>query len=425
MNDSVLIIIASLLLAAFFSGIEIAYLSSNKFRIELENKQGKLTAKILSYFIKAPSKFICTILVGINIALVIYGTYMAILLEPVIKNYLPQQFQSEFTILILQTFVSTLIMLVAGEFLPKILFRINPNQTLSLFSVPVILFYIVLYPVVWLILGITHFALRKLFKIDFAETSPTFGHIDLDHYLSNINEKSAQNSEINSEIEMFQAALDFSRVKIRKCMIPRPEIIAMNIDEPVLTLRKKFIETGLSRILIYRDKVDNIIGFVHSFEMFKHPQNIHSVLLPVSVFPETMSAQDLLRHFTQEHRSVAVVVDEHGTTSGMVTVEDVIEEIFGEIQDEHDIEELVEGKINENEYVFSGRLEIDYLNEKYDLNIPPGDYETLAGFIFYHHESIPEPNEIITIPPFLIKVQTIKGNRIEQVRVKVDKSMVE
>jgi putative hemolysin len=423
--DYPFIIITSLLSVAFFSGLEIAFLSANKFRIELENKQGKFTAKIVSFFAHSPSKFICTALVGINIALVIYGTYMAMLLQPIIKNYLPLRFQTEVLILIIETFISTLLVLIAGEFIPKILFRINPNRTLSLFSVPVFLFYILLYPVVALILGITHFTLKKLFKIDFSETTPIFGHVDLDHYLSNISVKATENSEINSEIEMFQAALDFSRIRIRKCMIPRTEIISMNVEESVSALKKKFMETGLSRILIYRDNPDNIIGFVHSFEMFKHPQSIQSVLLPVSVFPETLSAQEVLRHFTSEHRSVAVVVDEHGTTSGMVTVEDVMEEIFGEIRDEHDIEDLIEGKINEHEFVFSGRLEVDYLNEKYNLNIPIGEYETLAGFIFHYHESIPEQNEIITIPPFLIKIQLIKGNRIEQIRLKVDEKMVE
>lgn len=204
-------------------------------------------------------------------------------------------------------------------------------------------------------------------------------------------------------------------------MIPRMEIIAMNVEAPIEALRNKFIETRLSRILIYRDAIENIIGFVHSYEMFKHPENIQSILLPVSIFPETMTAQDLLKHFTQEHRSVAVVVDEHGITSGMITVEDVIEEIFGEIQDEHDTQDLVENKISDHEYIFSGRLEIDYLNEKYNLKIPAGDYETLAGFIFHYHESIPEPTEVITIPPFVIKVQTLKGNRIEQVRFKIDR----
>jgi putative hemolysin len=417
-----LIILSSLLLVAFFSGIEIAFLSSNKFKIELENKQGGFTAKILNYFIKAPSKFICTALVGLNIALVIYGTYMAVLLDPLIRNILPSNYHSEFLILVLQTIISTLLVLFAGEFFPKILFRINPNQILSFFSLPVFLFYILLYPVVSLILGITHFTLRTIFKFDFAETNVSFGRIDLDHYLSNINSKSNENSEINTEIEMFQAALDFSKIKIRSCMIPRMEIIAMNAEEPVEALRKKFIETGLSRILIYRDRIDNIIGFVHSYEMFKHPQNIQSIMLPVSVFPETMSAQELLSHFTQEHRSVAVVVDEHGITSGMVTVEDVIEEIFGEIQDEHDVQEFVEKKIAENEYLFSGRLEVDYLNEKYNLNIPIGEYETLAGFIFHHHENIPEVNETITIGNFLIKVQIIKSNRIEQIKLKINET---
>ncbi|HKR04889.1 MAG TPA: hemolysin family protein [Bacteroidia bacterium] len=416
-----IIIISSMLLVGFFSGIELAFLSANKFKIELENKQGKFTAKILSFFVKAPSKFICTVLVGLNIALVIYGTYMAHLLEPLIFEFVPGRYQSEVLTLIIETFISTLLILIAGEFLPKILFRINPNETLSFFSLPVFIFYFLFYPVVVLILGITHFGLRTLFKIDFTETRPLFGRIDLDHYLSNISTRNIQNSEINSEIEMFQAALDFSKIKIRNCMIPRMEIIAMNVEAPIQDLRNKFIETRLSRILIYRDAIENIIGFVHSYEMFKHPENIQSILLPVSIFPETMTAQGLLKHFTQEHRSVAVVVDEHGITSGMITVEDVIEEIFGEIQDEHDTEDLVENKISDHEYLFSGRLEIDYLNEKYNLKIPAGGYETLAGFIFYYHESIPEPTEVITIPPFVIKVQTLKGNRIEQVRFKIDR----
>jgi putative hemolysin len=419
--DITIIIISSMLLVGFFSGIELAFLSANKFKIELENKQGRFTAKILSYFVKAPSKFICTVLVGLNVALVIYGTYMAHLLQPLILNSLPDNYHSEVLILIIETLISTMILLVAGEFLPKILFRINPNETLSFFSLPVFIFFILFYPVVVLILGITHSVLRTLFKIDFTETRPLFGRVDLDHYLSNISTKNIENSEINSEIEMFQAALDFSKIKIRNCMIPRMEIVAINVDETISVLKNKFIETRLSRILIYRDSIENIIGFVHSYEMFKHPENIQSVLLPVSIFPETMTAQDLLKHFTQEHRSVAVVVDEHGITSGMITVEDVIEEIFGEIQDEHDTQDLIETKINECEYVFSGRLEVDYLNEKYNLNIPEGDYETLAGFIFHYHESIPEPNEVINIPPFVIKVQIIKGNRIEQLRFKIDK----
>jgi putative hemolysin len=419
--DITIIIISSMLFVGFFSGIELAFLSANKFKIELENKQGRFTAKILSYFVKAPSKFICTVLVGLNVALVIYGTYMAHLLQPLILNSLPDNYHSEVLILIIETLISTMILLVAGEFLPKILFRINPNETLSFFSLPVFIFFILFYPVVVLILGITHSVLRTLFKIDFTETRPLFGRVDLDHYLSNISTKNIENSEINSEIEMFQAALDFSKIKIRNCMIPRMEIVAINVDETISVLKNKFIETRLSRILIYRDSIENIIGFVHSYEMFKHPENIQSVLLPVSIFPETMTAQDLLKHFTQEHRSVAVVVDEHGITSGMITVEDVIEEIFGEIQDEHDTQDLIENKINECEYIFSGRLEVDYLNEKYNLNIPEGDYETLAGFIFHYHESIPEPNEVINIPPFVIKVQIIKGNRIEQLRFKIDK----
>lgn len=420
--DYFLVIFSTIIFIAFYSGIEIAYLSSNKFQIELDNKQGKLSAKILSYFVKSPSKFICTVLVGMNIALVVYGTYMSQLLKPHIVELLPLSYRSEFPVLMIETIVTTLFLLITGEFLPKVLFSINPNQTLNFFSVIIWLSYILLFPAVWLILQITHFVLKLVFKIDFSEETPEFGRIDLDNYITEINSNSGK-SELKTEIKMFQNALDFESLKIRQCMIPRTEIISINETETIPALKKKFTDTGVSKIMVHRQTPDNIIGFVHSSEFFKNPESIQSMVLPVSVFPETLPAKDLLSHFTESHRSVAVVVDEYGNTSGIVTVEDIMEEIFGEIDDEHDIEELVEGKINDNEFIFSGRLEIDYLNTKYHLNLPYSDsYKSLAGFVLHHHESIPEPKEEISIPPFKITVQTLHENRIEQVKLKVIKA---
>ena len=353
-------------------------------------------------------------------ALVIYGNYMTRLVDPYLYRFLPAAYQSELNLLLIQTLLATGVLLIAGEFLPKMLFRINPNETLAFFAVPVLVFYFLFYPVVWLILAMAHVILRKVFGLQLVEIKPAFGRIDLDHYIQNISSQDAAKGQIHSEIEMFRAALGFHHVKIRNCMVPRPEIVAMNINDKVESLRSKFISTGLSRILIYRDSLDHITGFVHSFEMFKRPETIRSVLLPVSILPESMSARDLLKHFTQEHRSVAAVVDEHGITSGMVTVEDVIEEIFGEIRDEHDIVELVEQQVSSSEFIFSGRLEIDYLNDRYGLEIPVGTYETLAGFILHYHEHIPRTGEVIVIGSFLFKILLVKNNRLEQVKMKRD-----
>ncbi len=280
--------------------------------------------------------------------------------------------------------------------------------------------YGLFYPVVYLVLKFANALLSTIFKINVSENRIEFGRIDLDYYVRNLQPAKGESDELNTELEMFQAALDFGKVKVRNCMIPRPEIVAVELETSIEKLRQLFAETRLSRILIYRESLDNIIGFVHSFDMFKNPPDVKSILLPVTIFPESTPALDVLRHFTKEHRSVAVVVDEHGLTAGMVTVEDVIEEIFGEIQDEHDLDQLTETRISENEYLFSGSLEIDYLNEKYGFNIPTGEYETLAGFILHHHESIPSQNEEIAIEPFHFKIQSVKGSRIDTLVLKTN-----
>lgn len=417
-SDFLPAILASLAFVAFYSGIEIAYLSSNKFKIELDSKQGKWSGKILSYFSKSPSRFICTILVGLNISLVIYGTNMSGLLNPYLQKWLPQQLNSEIGRLIIETLITTFFLLLAGEFLPKILFNINPNDTLNFFSGFIWLSYIILFPLVWLILKLAHFLLRNVFKVDFIEEATGFGRVDLDNFIEEISENSGGKSEYNKEIQMFQNALDFDSLKVRQCMIPRNEIISLSSKESVETLRKKFVETGLSKIMIYQDTKDNIVGFVHSYEMFKNPESIMSVLLPVSIFPETLPARELLTHLTTNHRSVAIVVDEYGTTSGMVTIEDIIEEIFGEIDDEHDIDVYLEQKISETEFLFAGRLEVDYLNQKYNLMLPESElFTTLAGLIFNHLEDIPNVKEQFTIGNYKLTVEQVSGNKIEQVRL--------
>lgn len=416
-----LIILATLVCSAFFSGMEIAFISANKLKIELENKQGFFSAKIASFFVKYPSRFIGTMMVGNNISLVIYGLAMARVLEPVLENIIPERYSNHFVIVILQTFISTMLILITAEFLPKTLFRLQPNNTLNFFAVPLIIVYYAMYPLVYLIIGFSEFVLKKIFGTEFFEDKPVFGRIDLDHYIRDIASKS-ENTDGSNEIQIFQKALDFTKVKVRECMVPRTEIIALEVNEPIDVLRRTFVETGLSKILIYEGSIDHIIGFTHSYELFRSPQSIRSIILPISLVTETMQANELLDHFTRQHKSIALVLDEFGVTSGIVTLEDVIEEIFGEIEDEHDVDDLVEKQISEDEFIFSGRTEIDYINGKYDLGIPASDsYETLAGFIFHHNTRIPRYNETVTIPPFIITILSVSDTRIERVRVKVDK----
>ncbi len=417
------IIIVTLLFSAFSSGSEIAFLSANKLRIELDRSQGSFAARIIWKFVKQPSRFIASMLIANNIALVIYGIYMSeqLLTRDWLRMHLPDQLHGYGMLLIIQTFLSTLIILVAAEFIPKAIFRINPNAILSFLAIPIQILYYIISPIVWVILGLSKFFMRTIFRIDFFEERPVFGRVDLDLYIRELTSKNNQVEEMDTEIRIFQNALDFKEVKVKECMIPRNEIVAIEVSKDVSELTKLFIETKLSKILVYRDSIDNIIGFVHSTEMFKKPEEITHSLLPVTIVPEVMSANELLTQFTNMHRSVAVVVDEFGGTAGMVTIEDIIEEIFGEIQDEHDTPEETEKKISENEFVFSARLEIDYLNKKYNLGIPEHEsYETLGGFILQQHEHIPEPNEEVVIPPYTIIVQKVKHNRIEQVKLRIN-----
>ncbi len=398
--------------------MEIAFVSSSRLKQELDLKKNLMPAKILSAFYSNPSRFIGALLLGNNIALVAYGISMALVLEPVIAHNLPPSLQSEFMILLIQTILSTLLILIVAEFTPKVLFRINPNTILHAFAIPVWVFYYLFYPFIILYIGVSEWLLRLFTGVDVSENPYVFSAIDLDEYVQDLHQDVEVEAGYNQEIQMIQNAIEFKNVKLRDCMVPRMDMVVLEINEPVDTLRKLFTETGHSKIMIYRDNIDNLQGYVHAYDMFSHPAKVEEVLRKADIFPETMAAKDVLNHFIQNRKSVAIVVDEFGGTSGMVTMEDIIEEIFGEIEDEYDKDEVVEKQLSEDEFLFSARIEIDILNEKYNLGIPESEeYETLAGFILHHYESIPEKNEEFDIPGFHIKVTNATGNRLEEVRI--------
>ncbi len=417
-----IVILLSLLLSAFFSGMEIAFVSSSRLKQELDLKRDILPAKILSRFYARPSKFIGALLLGNNISLVVYGIAMALVLEPVILQWLPASMHSEFYLLLVQTILATLLILIVSEFIPKILFRINPNTILKTFAIPVWLFYYLFYPFIFLYIGISEWIIRLLLRVDVSHDSYTFSGIDLNEYVQELHKEKQEDEPFVQEIQMMQNAIEFKNIKLRDCMVPRTDIVASDMDEDMQNLRNLFTETGHSKIMIYEDSIDNLQGYVHAYDMFKHPRNIREVMRPAEIFPETMAASEVLSLFIKKHKSVAIVVDEFGGTSGMVTMEDIIEEIFGEIEDEYDTDEIVEKQLSETEFVFSARIEIDYLNEKYKFAFPESEeYETIAGFILHHHESIPRINEEIEIHPYLFKILKASGNRLDEIKLTVKK----
>ena len=416
------IIIITIICSAFFSGAEIAFVTANKLKIEIDKNQGSFSARIISHLQKNPSDFIATILVVNCIALVVYGIKMAELLTPVINKIIPENINSTFLILIIQTIISSFLILITAEFLPKILFRINANYMLSLIAIPLSIVHYILYPLVFIIIFIAEFLLKIFFRIKIVDKKHIFGNIDLDNYVKEFFSGNRSEHELGNEMQIFQNAIDFPTVKLRECMIPRPEICAIADNENITTLKHRFSETGLSKILIYNNSIDNIVGYAHSYDMFRNPLTVKSVLRPVIFVPETMLANKLLTLFIQQRKSIAVVVDEFGGTAGILTMEDVMEEIFGEIKDEFDIDNMPEKQINETEFIFPGRCEIDYLNEKYKINLPEStDYETLAGLIFHHHQNIPVKNEEINIGSFIFIILQVNNTRIEQVQVKLNK----
>ena len=416
-SNTILIITISILISAFFSGIEIAFITANKLLIELKNKQGSLSAKILSPFVSNPSRFISTTLVGNNLGLVLYGIYMAAFLDPILHELLPGIAEKKFLLLLISTVVSTIIVLVMGEFIPKALFRINPDIVLRLLAVPFLLTYYLFWPLVHFITWLAKFILNNLFKLNFTENTPVFSKVDLDQYISDSVEDLDEDADVDTEI--FKNALDFANVKVRDCMTPRTELVSMSIQASVEELYKKFVDTGLSKILIHNNNVDHIIGYVHQKDLFKKPQTIRSILIPIEIATETMAANELLNIFTRSRKSIALVVDELGVTAGIVTIEDIMEEIFGEIEDEHDVEQLTEKQLAEKEYLFNARLEIDYLNDKYNLHIPEGDYQTLGGYILAKYENIPRRGEIIEIDKFEFTIVSTDKTKLVDVRLRI------
>lgn len=410
------IVLITLLLSAFFSGMEIAFISSNKLKIELDKNKGLFAARILSYFVQNPSRILGTLLLGNNVSLVVYGMAMANILEPLIIRTLGTEYSTESLVLVIQTIISTLIILITAEFIPKALFRLKPNAILNFFAVPINLIYRIFYPFIYALVGVSEFFIHRVFGIKILKEGYTFGSVDLDHYIKQFGQDNKEETEVKQEILMLQNAIDFKEVKLRECMVPRTEITALSVNDPVESLTKTFISSGHSKILIYEDTIDNIIGFVHTSEMFKNPKDIKTIIRTIPVFPETILVHNVLNTFIKEFKSIALVVDEFGGTSGIVTMEDIIEEIFGEIEDEYDVEDLEEKKVSEHEFVFSARHEIDYLNDKYQLGIPVSeDYETLGGFILQNHESIPVVNEEIVVQNFKFIIKDASETRIEKV----------
>ena len=409
-----IIILISVLLSAFFSGMEIAFVSSNKMHLELEKKKDTLLAKILRKLTQKPSKFITTMLVGNNIALVIYGYFMGDLLMGLFQDSIA----NEFLLLLVQTFISTIIILITAEFLPKAVFRIYANESMILFAFPAYFFYGLFYIVSRFITGISDFFLRVFFNIREDQVQLAFTKAELGHYIDEQIE--AAEDEIDSEIQIFQNALEFHNVKAREAMIPRTEIIAVEVHDSTNNLKQLFVETGLSKIMVYNNSLDNIIGYAHFFDLFKKPRNIRSILLPIEIVPETMMINDILNDLILKSKSVAIVLDEYGGTSGLITIEDIIEELFGDIEDEHDSITLLEEKINDREYKFSTRLEVDYINEIYSLDLAENsNYETLGGLIVNHTENIPSTGEIIQIGNYQFTILKESASKIEEVYLKV------
>lgn len=425
MEVDIIIIVFSLILSAFFSGMEIAYVSSNKIHIEIEKKQGDFLAKILERLTKKPSKFIATMLVGNNIALVVYGFYMGDLLV----NWLMQMgpFSNAFFnywindgLILTQTLISTLVILFTAEFLPKVFFQIYANSMLKFFAVPAYFFYLIFTFISAFIIWISDMVLKLFFRTEGDEVQLAFSKVELGNYISEQMETVEEHDELDSEIQIFKNALEFSEVKSREVMIPRNEIISVDINESPKKLIEIFTETGLSKILVYKETNDDIIGYIHSFELFKRPKDLQSILMPVLYVPGTMLAQDVLNILIKKRKSIAVVIDEYGGTSGMMTVEDIVEEVFGEIEDEHDAVVLVEEELAENKYKFSARLEVDYINETYKLNLPEEEnYETLGGWIVNHTEEIPEQGGTLYIKPYKVTILEVSNTKIELVELEV------
>jgi putative hemolysin len=411
---STIIIIVCLILSAFFSGIEIAFISSNKVFLEIEKKQQTLVANILSTFTSNPSKFITTMLIGNNICLVVYGFYMGDVIMEILKDYILPS-----TLILTQTIISSVIVILTAEFLPKVFFQIYANSLIKLLAVPTYIFYMILNPISSLVIGISDFLLIKLFKTKGDEIQSYVSKNELGKYINeNINNTNNANENIDSEIQIFQNALEFSHLYTRDIMTPRTELAALEMHDSIEELKEIFIKTGYSKILIYKTTIDDIVGYVHSFGLLKNPRNIKSIMIPVEYVPETMYIKDLLNILIKKRKSIGVILDEYGGTSGIITLEDIVEELFGDIEDEHDEDEFIEQELENGEYLLSSRLEVAYLNETYNFNLPESEsYTTLGGYIVDATGEIPAENEKINIGNHDFIIVEASNKKIETVKI--------
>ncbi|MDG1762415.1 MAG: hemolysin family protein [Flavobacteriaceae bacterium] len=416
MNPTDLVIIICLVLSAFFSGMEIAFVSSNRIYLEIEKLQLGLTSKVLKKITQNPSRFIASMLLGNNIALVVYGIFMG---DRILQLFFPNTLltgEASLTVVFYQTLISTGVILLTAEFLPKVFFQLYANTFIKIFAIPVAFFYYFFYPLTFLIIELTDYILKKFLNTETDQVQLSFSKIELGNYIEEQLESAHDKENLDSEIQIFQNALDFSEVKTREAMVPRAEVIAVEESTSLEEITALFISTGLSKIPVYKENIDHILGYVHAFEMMKKPKGIKNILMPVAYVPETMLVNDVLKLLTRQHKSIAVVIDEYGGTSGIVTVEDIVEELFGEIEDEYDTVDHVEKQIEEGVYDFSARLEVDYLNQKYNLSLPESEYyETLGGMIAYNIGQIPQKDEEIELSPYILKIKKVSATKIERI----------
>lgn len=405
--------ILTILLMGFFAGIEMAFYSANKMSIELKKKQGRASGQILDQFIDHPVYFLGTTLIGFNVFLVFFGLQISKVMEPL---WLRLDVGSYSLRILIEIFLSTILVLVFAEFIPRAIFRARANVLLSRMAQLIDIFYQMFYPIAAACIALANWLLKYVFNVRVDEKKEVFGRSDLEHLFRQAKEVEEEKQPLNTEF--FENALELPKIRIRQSLVPRKEITGIDIKESIDSLRRLFIETKLSRIIVFEGNIDHIIGYVHQLDMFKRPDSIQSVLLPIPAVPESMSATDLINKFTRERKSIAWVVDEFGGTAGIITMEDVLEEIFGEIQDEYDVEEFVEKQIAENEYIFSGRLELDYINEKFGFDFPRDETETLSGFIINYHETIPKQKERIIIADYEFDIMNVSDTRIEMVKIK-------
>jgi CBS domain containing-hemolysin-like protein len=410
-------IILAMVFSAFFSGVEMAFVSSNKLYFELKAKQNILSAKIIAHFNQSPSQFIGTMLIGNTLSLVAYGIFMEEFLHHLILANLPW-IANEIIARLIASIVATIIILTTSEFTPKSIFLINPDAILEFLAIPIWIINTLMFPLVWLTVGLSKWFITRVLRLSYSEEKPAFGLTDLNHYLQNLNRKVSTEEENDVDTKIFHNALEFKQVKVRDCMIPRTEITAIEIEEGIEGLKKVFIESGHSKVLVYKETLEEVVGYCHSLALFKKPKDIQSILTSIPIVPEAMPANDLMLKFSKERKSLAIVVDEFGSTSGLVSMEDVMEQIFGEIQDEFDdTEDWIEKRLDDHTFILSGRHEIDYLNEKYNWNLPEGDYETLGGMLIHLYEDIPAVNEVITLSAFQFQIMTVTDARIDTVKV--------